>query len=147
MNATTQQQWHESSKSIYKPMYYYIDKKLVVQESTVQQLTMGYISTLTNNILTIHHCNPLSNPMSSASIGTKLSPGTKDLTPFEPLLSHHNNHRPGLFRTHALRRSIQTQSPTPRPHSLPTTLNSFHLNTSHQSYTLTWEKRLLLIKA
>ena len=37
-----------------------------------------------------------SNPLSSASIGTKLSPGIKDLTPFEASFSHRNKHRPGL---------------------------------------------------
>ena len=37
-----------------------------------------------------------SNPLSSASIGLKLSPWTKYLTPFEPTFIHRNKHRPGL---------------------------------------------------
>ena len=41
------------------------------------------------------------NPLSSASISSKLSPGTKDLTLFEPSFSHPSKHRPGIDRTDA----------------------------------------------
>ena len=39
-----------------------------------------------------------SNPLSSASVGPKLSPWTKDLTLFEPSFNHRNKHRTGLVR-------------------------------------------------
>ena len=37
-----------------------------------------------------------SNPLSSASIGPELRPGTKDLTKVEPSCSHRNKHQPVL---------------------------------------------------